>query len=161
MRNAWKDLSALIAGRQSVAGHPVHGPTYLAVSYAAADDSEVLNQIERDLDRLEEIGGAYFDNMFTRHVSHRLRRDAVAAGMVRDAIMSPTTPDARAAQLVSLLAEAVGLDEDLLFEVERRIAAQSEVRLAPVVRDHAAPATLSIRTIFTRIADASLDVRST
>ena len=75
--------------------------------------------------------------------------------------MDPAVSDSRAAQLVSLLAESVGLDKDLLDEVERRLLAQCDVRLAPMVRDHATSATLSARTIFTRVADTSLDVRST
>ena len=47
--------------------------------------------------------------------------------------MSPATPDSRAAPLVSLLSDAVGLDEDLLLKAERRITVQDDVRLAPVV----------------------------
>ena len=159
--DAWRDLSALIEDQRDPGGHPVNAYTYLALAYAASDSSEILKQIERNSDRLDEIGNTYLDNILTRHVSHRLRRDPIAAGMVRDAVMNPATPDYRAALLVSFLADAVGLDEDLLHEVERRIAAQNDVVLAPVMRDRAASATLSVRTIFTRVADAAWDVRST
>ena len=159
--DAWQEFSALIADQRDSDGHPVNPYTYLALSYAASDSSEILKQIERNSDRLDEIGNTYLDNILTRHVSRRLRRDPIAAGMVREAVMNPATPDCRAALLVSFLADAVGLDEDLLHEVERRIAAQSNVALVPVVRDRAASATLSVRTIFTRVADAAWDVRST
>ena len=158
VRNAWQEISALIAGRRSSADHPVHAQTYFALAYAAVDSSEIFKQIERDLDRLDEIGETYADNALTRHVSHRLRRDAAAAGVLRDAVMSPATPDSRAATLLSFLADAGGLDEGLLLEVERRITVQNNVRLAPVVRDRAASANLSVRTIFTRVADAAWDL---
>ncbi len=160
--DAWQELSALIADQRDSGGHhPVRPSTYYALAYAAADSSEILKQIERNSDRLDEIGNTYFDNILTRHVSHRLRRDPIAGGMVRDAVMNPATPDNRAALLASFFADAFGLDEDLLHEVERRIAAQNDVVLAPVIRDRAASSTLSVRTIFTRVADAAWDVRST
>ena len=161
VRKAWHEISTHLGAQEDSSSRGVRAQPYFAVAYAATDQSEVLKQIESDLYELAEIGHTYFDNMFTRHVTHRLRRDPAAASMVREAILSPVTSDARAAQLVSLLAEAVGLDEDLLVEVERRIAGQSDVTLAPAVRDHPASATLSVRTILTRVADASLDVRST
>ena len=47
--------------------------------------------------------------------------------------MDPTTPDSRAALLVSHIAEATGLDKALITEVERRISAQDSVSLAPVL----------------------------
>ena len=160
--DAWQELSAMIADQRDSGGHHLVRPSaYYALAYAAADSSEILKQIERNSDRLDEIGNTYFDNTLTRHVSHRLRRDPIAAGMVRDAVMNPATPDNRAALLASFFADALGLDEDLLHEVERRIAAQNEVVLAPVIRDRAASATLSVRTIFTRVADGAWDVRST
>ena len=159
--DAWQEFSALIAAaRRGGDDVPIPVQTYFAVAYAATESSGILKQIERNLDRLEEIGETRYDPTLTRHVCHRLRRDPVAANMVRDAVLNPATPDSRASQLVSLLTEGIGLDETLLREVERRIAAQDDVRMAPVIRDHAASATVSARTIFTRVADAAWDVRS-
>ena len=161
VRDAWHEISTHLGIREDGSRGEVRAQPYFAVAYAATDGSEVLKQIDSDLDQLAEISHTYFDKMFTRHVTHRLRRDPDAASMVLEAVMNPATSDARAAQLVSLLAEAVGLDEDLLSEVERRIVAQKDITLAPAIRDHAASATLSVRTTLTRVADANLDVRST
>ena len=158
VRDAWKELSAPIETQQDDEAHEVHAQTYFAVAYAAADSSNLLKLLERNLDRLDKIGETYFDSTLKLHVSHRLRRDSAAAGIVRNVIMNSTTPDTQAAQLVSFLADAVGIDEGLLDEVNRRIAAQKNVNLAPVVRDRAAQATLSVRTIFTRVADTTWDV---
>ena len=160
VRDAWHEISSLVASRPAGSEGNIHAQTYFAVAYSATVSNEVLMQIERDLDRLEEIGHTYFDNMFTRHVSYRLRRDPDAADMVRDAIINPATSDSRAAQLVSLLTESVGLDGNLVQEVERRIVGQNDVRLAPVVRDHATSTKLSVRTIFMRVADAGWQARS-
>ena len=161
VRHAWQEISALITDSSGSTERHIRAQTYFAVVYAAADSSEILGQIEGHLVRFEESGTTYYDNLFAHYVSHRLRHDDVATGMVQDAVLDPTTPDSRVAQLVALLADAVGLDEIILREIEGRIAAQNEVRLAPVVRDHAISASLSVRTMFTRIADAALDVRST
>ena len=161
VRDAWQEISALITDSSGSTERRVRAQTYFAVAYAAADDSEILKQIESHLVRFEESGTTYYDNLFAHHVSHRLRHDDVATGMVRDAVLDPTTPNSRVAQLVALLADAVGLDEIILREIEGRISAQNEVRLAPVVRDHTISASLSVRTMFTRVADATLDVRST
>ena len=108
-------------------------------------------KFDSDLNRLANIGHTYFGNLFTRHVTQRLRRDPIAANIVREFVMDPELSDSRAAQLASLLAESVGLDDALLNEVERRVLAQREASLAPVVRDHATSATVSVRTIFTRV----------
>ena len=119
---AWQEIQKLLTHGRSRAGDPVSPETYFAIAYAAVDNTEILKQIERNLDRLDEIGGSRYDNAFTRHVTRRLRRDPAAADIIRQAVMSATTPHARAAPLVSLLAAAVGLDEGVLREVERRIS---------------------------------------
>ncbi len=152
-------LSALIAGSRCPTGHPFRPRTSFDDAFAAADSSEIFERIERTLDWLDGAGETYYDDPFIRRVPHRLRSDTVAAGMVRDAVMNPATPDSRAAALVSLLAEAVGLDEDLLREVERRIIAQNNVRLAPVMRERDSSTTISVQTVFTRVADVALDLR--
>ena len=153
VRDAWQEVSSLIADRDT--DHPVHAPTYFAVAYAAAESSQILKQIERNLDRMTEFGLTRYDYIFTRHVSYRLRRDTTAADMIRNAVMDPATPDSKAALLVSHLVEATGLDEALINEVERRISAQDSVSLAPVLRDRTASVTLSVRTLLTRVVDAA------
>ena len=157
---AWQEYSAIIANRRNPEDHPINARTYSAVACAAADASQILNQVELHLKRLDKAHGSYYESSFARHISHRLRRDAVAADTVRDAVMNPTTPDSRAALLVSILADAVSLDPGLLGEVDRRLAAQNNVALAPFVRDHTVSATLSVRTIFTRAKDTAWEMLS-
>lgn len=160
MRQAWSEILELLATGPGGGGPGVRAQSYFAVAYAATDSLEILAQIDSDLNRLANIGHTYFGNLFTRHVTQRLRRDPIAANIVREFVMDPERSDSRAAQLASLFAESVGLDDALLNEVERRVLAQREASLAPVVRDHATSATVSVRTVFTRVADASLDARS-
>ena len=160
LRQAWSEILRLLATGRDNGGPGVRAQSYFAIAYAATDSSEILAQIEGDLNRLANAEHPYFDNLFARHVTQRLRRDPVAANIVRQAVLDHELSDLLSAQLAALLAESVGLDEDLLNEVERRVLAQSEAKLAPVVRDHVTSTTVSVRTIFTRIADASLDLRS-
>lgn len=160
VREAWSEILELLSTGLDAGGRGVRVQSYFAVAYAATTSSGILAQIDSDLNRLANIGHTYFDNLFTRHVTRRLRRDPIAANTVRESVMNPEVSDARAAQLVSLLAESVVLDEDLLDEVERRILAQRDATFTPLVRDHATSGSLSVRTIFTRVADASLDLRS-
>ena len=143
VRQAWSEILELLAAGPDGGGPGVRAQTYFAVAYAATASSEVSSQIDSDFKRLAKTGHTYFDDLFTRHVTQRLRRDSVAANTVRESVLDRQVSDSRAAQLVSLLAESVGLDEDLLDEVERRVLAQSGTRLAPMVRDHATSATLS------------------
>ncbi len=156
---AWQYVSGLSADSRGQLYPRVHPRTHFAVAYAAVDACQILDQIELDLRWLDSYGSWYYDDSFRRHVSHRLRRDTVAAGSVRDEVMRRTTPDFRAAQLISILEDAVGLDNELCLEAERRIVAQASVRIAPLVRDHVVSATLSVRSVFTRVADSAWDVR--
>ena len=133
---------------------------YYAVAYAAADTGEILDLLSRHLSRLEQIDATFIADAFARHVANRLRRDAQAADLVREEVLKVTTRDSRAATLISLLAKAVGLDELLLREVERRIASQGDVDLAPVARDYAVSGSPSVpvRTIFMRAVDKTADI---
>ena len=156
----WREYSALEFG-----DHPSHGthlnfPTYLAVAYGNASAPDFVQQMERHLSQLEQTIGWHWYSVFTRCVSRRLRHDPEAADIVRDFIMDPATPDSRAVLLLSLLSDAVGLDERLLNEMQRRIALQDEIQLAPVLRDPVALADLSVATICARIADSAWDVRT-
>ena len=132
--------------------------SYYAVAYAAADKSEIVDLLGRHLQRLEQLDSTFVARAFARHVTRRLRRDALAAELVQAQVLKATTPDSHAAPLVSLLADAVGLGEDLLQEVERRIAAQGDVDLAPVAQDFAASGFRSVRTIYMRAVDAAHDI---
>ena len=160
VRNTWKEYAALNLEHLSASGHGLIVPTYLAIAYAGTGSSDIVCQVVRDLDQLDRMGGGYWHNVFTRYVSRRLRRDPVASTLIKDFIMNPETPDSRAVPLLSLLTDAVGFDEPLLNEIERRIALQDKILLAPVLRDPVASAVLSVRTIFTRIVDSALDVRT-
>lgn len=151
---AWQQLSYWISTRRSRADHPLHAPTYFAVSYAAAKSSNILKLIENGLDLLDEISEPYLDRVFVRNVIQRLRRDTIATNALKDLVVNPATTDSRAAQLISTLKEGVGLDERLLREAERRIANQNTVKLAIMARDPAVSATFPVRTIFTRAVNA-------
>ena len=161
VRQAWSEIQQLLVSGPNRGGPSIPMQTYFAIAYAATESSGVLNQIDKDMNRLTGTGHTFFDNVFSRHVAQRLRRDSVAVNAVRESVMNTHISDSRAAQLVSLLAESVSLDDGILGEVERRVLAQGDVKLAPVVRDYATSATLSVRTIFTRVSDTRLDVRST
>ena len=160
VRDAWREYSALDLGHHPSYGPRLNFPTYLAVAYASTGASDIVHQMERDLGQLNQIGGWHWCNVFARYVSQRLRRDQEATSLVRDFVIDQATPDSRAVLLLSLLADAVGLDEPLLNEIERRVALQDGIQLAPVLRDPVASADLSVRTIFTRITDSALDVRT-
>ena len=153
VRDAWQELSKWLKSSTDAHHHDIDAQTYFAVAYSGIDSSEILNQLECDNDRLERIGFAYLDKAFAFHSSHRLRRDPNAAAMVRNAILCPSTPDALATVLASLLANSTGLDDIILREIGRRISAQNEIILAPVVRDRVVSACLSVRTILTRLSD--------
>ena len=134
--------------------------SYYAVAYAAADTGKVLDMLDRHLSRLEQTDSSFRTDAFARYVTSRLRRDPNAADLVREEVLKVATPDPRAATLISLLADAVGLNERLLREVERRIVAQGDVDLAPVARDYAVAGAPSVpvRTIFMRAVDGAADI---
>ena len=160
VHDAWQGLSTTITQRQDSADQPIHALTYLAVACAAVDAHKTLDQIELHLEWLGTPAGSYHEDTHTRYMSLRLRRDEIAAATVRDAVMDPTMPDSRAAQLVSLLADAGALDADLLSEIDRRLATQNTVPLAPFVRDHSVSATLSVRTVLRRLEDTAWQILS-
>ena len=151
--DAWQRFSEIIASSESREDYLPPGQTYFAVAFAAADSDQILGLLDHCLGWLDANDNRYFDDACTPHITHRLRRDDVAAAMVQAAVMDPATPDSQAALLVSLLAQATGLDATVLSETERRLAAQNDAILAPIVRDRTVGATLSVRTIFTRVSD--------
>lgn len=156
---AWQQLSGMEATQSNGEDRPVDGRTYFAVGFAASESTQVLSLMEHGIRFLEESPRQNLNESFTRHVSLRLRRDETARRVVREAVMNADTPPDRAALLASALAEAVGLDNQLSREIERRISAQADLVLSPMVADFAVSATLSPRTVFTRIVDAALDVQ--
>ena len=158
VHHAWQRFSTITTQHQEPVS--IDGITYFAVAYAAIDAREILDQIARHLEWLGTPPGSYHEDTSTRYLYLRLRRDEIAAATVRDAVMDPTMPDARAALLVSLLAETGNLDSDLLNEVDRRLTSQKTVALAPFVRDHTVSATLSVRTIFRRVEDTAWRILS-
>ncbi len=158
VRDAWQEYSEVMADRRGYRTMPLR--TYFAVAFAAAKSSQILKQLDACLERLEKLSTQSYDSILTLHLSNRLRRDSTAAATVRDAIMSPETSDSRAALLVSLLADATGLDAEILQEVENRLTAQTNVALAPIVQDRAVSASLSVQATLTRVADTAWGVRS-
>ena len=158
VRDAWTEYSEIVAGHRDY--RPISLRMYFTVACAAADANKFLEQLEHYLDRLDMVPRWYYDDTLSRHISQRLRRDNVVAAAVRDVVMNTETPSPRAASLVSLLAEAVGVDAELLNEVESRLDAENSVILAPVVRDPTVSATLPVRTILTRVADTAWDEHS-
>ena len=156
----WREYSALELGDHISHGTQIILSTYLAVAYGNARAPDFVQRIERHWSQLEQTVGWRWYGVFTRCVSRRLRRDPEAADIVRGLIMDPATTDSRAVLLLSLLSDAVGLDERLLKEAQRRIALQDETQLAPVLRDPVALADLSVTTILARIVDSAWDVRT-
>ena len=160
VQNAWRVHSQFMASSGHRSTHRINPRTYFALAYSVASSDEIVAQIQRHHDRLRKIGIPYFDRIFARHVSYRLRRDDIAVGRVRDAIVNPDTSDYLAAVFVSLLRNAVGLDDELLAEIERRISQQTGRRLATVVRDPHAGANLPVRAILVEAAEGARDERS-
>ena len=156
--DAWQRFSEIIANRQSREVDLPSGQTYFAVGFAAADADQIPELLNHCLEWLDANQNRYYDDACTPHITHRLRRDDVAAGMVQAAVMNPSTPDSQAALLASLLAQATGLEAAVLSEAERRLAAQNTAILAPIVRDRTVGATLSVRTIFTRVSDTTWEM---
>ena len=158
VRDAWQELSTVEMQRQDTAN--VDGRTYFAVAYAATGTRRIVDLIDFHLEWLGTPPGSYYYDTYTRYMSYRLRRDENAAASVRDAVLDSTTPDARAALLVSLLTDAGHLDTGLISEVDRRLVAQNVVTLAPFVRDLTVSAMLSIRNIFRRVEDTAWHIVS-
>ena len=155
--DAWQQFSEIIACSEDRDVH-LPGQTYFAVGFAAADTDQIPELLNHCLEWLDANDNRYYDDACTPHITHRLRRDDVAADMVQTAVMNPSTPDSQAALLVSLLAQATGLEEAVLSEARRRLAAQNIAILAPIVRDRTVGATLSVRTIFTRVTDTTWEM---
>ena len=160
VKAAWRDLSESREASGNPASYRINTQTYFAVAYAVSASDTIVAQIQQHYDRLCKIGSRYVDRVFARHVSHRLRGDPSGADKVREAILNPDTSDAQASVLVSLLSNAVGLDDELLAEIERRISLQAGRRLATVVRDPQAGSSLPVRTILVGVADGGRDERS-
>ena len=156
--DAWQRLSAIIAKREMRKDRLPHGKTYFAVAFAAADTNQIPELLNRCFEWLDANRGGFFDDTCMRHITHRLRRDGSAAAVVKAAVMDPATPDSQAALLVSLLAQATGLEADVLSEVECRLTAQTGAILAPIVRDRTVGATHSVRTILTRVSDTAWEL---
>ena len=155
--DAWQRFSEIIANaRAKRITSP--GQTYFAVAFAAADTNQIPELLDHCLEWLDAHHNRYYDDACTRHITHRLRRDDGAADMVQAAVMNPATPDSQAALLVSLLTQATGLEAAVLSEAKRRLAAQNTAILAPIVRDRTVGATLSVRTIFTRVSDTTWEM---
>ena len=161
VQNAWRIHSELRASSGNRSTYRINPRTYFALAYSVSASDEIVAQIQLQHDRLCKIGHPYSDRIFGRYVSHRLRRDPAAANKVREAMVNPNTPDSQAAVLVSLLRNAVGLDDELLTEIERRISQQTGRILASVVRDPHAGSGLPVRAIFVDAAEGARYERST
>ena len=156
--DAWQEYSK---GRQ-VDGptHRINAGTQFALAYAVAPSDEIVARIQQHHERLCKLGHTYSDRAFARHVSYRLRRDLAAAGKVRGAILDSHTPDFLVAVLAPLLRNAVGLDDELLKQIDLRISQQHGLRLATVVHDHHAGSSLPVRAILVGVAEGARDDRT-
>lgn len=155
VRNAWDQLCALAMDGQSDVGAYVHPRTCFAVTYAAANSSEILGHLAWHLDWLDDLDAWFFDRAFCRHVCHRLRRDSMAVAAVRDGAINLGTPKSRSTQLIALIAEAVGLDEELGGRVEESIRELHALKIAPMTRDLMVSDSRSLRSVLIRAADVS------
>ena len=158
--NAWRHVSEVLESSGNSSTRGVNPGSYFALCYSVSASDDIVGQIREHHDRLCKIGNPYFDRLFARYVSHRLRRDPSAAGKVQEAILNSGTPDAFAAVLVSLLSNAVGLDDQLMTEIERRMSQQTGRMLATVVRDPHAGSSLPVRIIFLNASEGARQQRA-
>ena len=158
--DAWRDFSELREASSKGTTYRVNTRTYFALAYAVSDSDGFVAQIQQHHDSLCKIGNPYVDRIFSRIASQRLRRDHTAAEQVREAIVNPDTPDSIVAVLAPLLRNAVGLDDELLAEIERRISLQEGLRLATVIRDPRAGSSLPVRAILLGVAEGAHHERS-
>ena len=159
VQKAWKFYSESREASVGRSTHRVNPRAYFALEYSLSSSDAVVALIRQHHDRLCKIGNPYIDRVLARRVSNRLRRDTTVAAMVKEAIINPDTSDSQVAVLVSLLSKAVGLDDELVAEIERRIALQADRGLATVVRDLHAGSSLPVRTIFVDAAQGARDER--
>ena len=153
--DAWRQYSE---GRNvDGTAHSVNAGTHFALAYAVASSDEIVAKIQEHHERLSKLGNPFLDRVFARHSSYRLRRDLAAASKVREAILDSETPDYLVAVLAPLLRNAVGLDDELLAQIELRIFQQDGRRLATVVRDHHAGSSLPVRAILVGVAEGAHD----
>jgi hypothetical protein len=132
-----------------------HPQTYLAITYSAIESEEIVTQAYHDLDWLARIDNHIFDEALTRHLSSRLRRDSIAAQNFVDAIISPNTSDVKAAELASLLSASVPLTEEVRNNLELRMSKQTDIELAPIVKDRVFQVSLSVRNLIMKVLDIS------
>ena len=159
VQEAWEFYSELREASGTRPTHRINTGAYFALVYSVSSSDAVVALIRQHHDRLCKIGNPYIDRDLARHVSNRLRRDTTVATMAREAVLNPENDDSQVAVLVSLLSDAVGLDDELLVELERRISLQADRRLATVVRDLHSGSSLPVRTIFVDAAEGARDER--
>ena len=159
VKRAWEFYSELREENGTRPTRRVNTAAYFALAYSVSSSDAVVALIGQHHDRLCKIGNPYIDRDLARNVSNRLRRDTTVTAAVRKAIMNPGNSHAQAAVLVSLLSNAVGLDDKLLAEIERRISLQADRKLATVVRSPHAGSSLPVRTIFVDAAEGTRDER--
>ena len=157
--DAWRELSRGRAGGRTA--HRASTGIQFALAYAIAPSDQIVARIQEHHERLGKLDNLYFGRAFARHVTHRLRRDQSAVGKVREAILYSETPDFLVAVLAPLLRNAVGLDDELLAQIDLRISQQGSRRLATVVHDHYAGSSLPVRAILAGAAEGARDDRST
>ena len=155
VQNAWQYHSELRSSNGNRQPYRINPRIYFALAYSTSGSEEIVDQIQLHHALLCKLGNPYLDRTFARHVSHRLQRDHIAAGNVREAILNPDTPDHLAAVFVSLLRNAVGLDDELLALIERRLDLQAGRKLAKVVRNPHAGSSLPVRAILLEAAEGA------
>lgn len=158
VRETWGNFAAPAERHETIDDRNIVRQVHLALAYAMVGEEDLLVQLERDFVFLEFVESALWDRIFTRHVIRRLRRDNGATKVVWEAAIGPGASGRRSAQFLSLLANANGPDDALVREAEQQIASQSTSRLAQLARDPTLGATLSVRTILTRVADSALSL---
>ncbi len=150
----WVYYRALVRGETSAVDRPgPHPQTYLAVTYATVEVGEFLWQLARDLHWLDDVDNDLFGSAFVRHVARRLSRDPDAAALVKATVLNKAVEDGPAARLLALLANAAGLDGELLDEVDRRLVSSTQQSLMPIIKDPIRHDRVSVRTALLRACD--------
>ena len=161
VRDVWREYSALDLDHHSLYGHRLNLPAYLAVAYAGTSASDIVRQVERDLGQLSQT--------LWMVLVQRLHPVRLTAPPTRPRGSRPSQRLHHGSQrhqthelccYCRFWRTLLGLDEPLLNEIERRVALRDEIQLASVLRDPVASSDLSVRTIFTRITDSTLDMRT-
>lgn len=116
----------------------MHPRTYYPLAYAAVPAAELIDLLERDMERMKARADTYFDSQFSRAVIRRLRRDASARREVEALILGPEIADASASRYARLTAAAFPLSDQLAANLTTRLEQQLRLLAPDMTHDYLA-----------------------